>query len=174
MNKSKWYVITGVPSSGKTTVLEHLAKVGYRTVLEAARLLIDAGVAQGRTVAEIRSNEGDFQRHVMDLQLKTEVELPLEEVVFLDRAMPDSIAYYQICGLDPQEARAVCQRGLYRKVFLMEPIAFEPDYARTESPDVTARLHGLLRDAYEQLDYEVVPVPPVSAEDRTRFILERM
>jgi predicted ATPase len=174
MNKSKWYVITGVPSSGKTTVLENLAKAGYRTVPEAARLLIDAGLAQGKTVAEIRSNEGDFQRRVVELKLKTEAELPLEEVVFLDRAMPDSIAYYQLCGLDPQEARAVCQRGLYLKVFLMEPIAFEGDYARTESPDAIARLNGLLRDAYEQLGYEVVLVPLVSVEDRTQFILERM
>ena len=131
-------------------------------------------MAQGRTVAEIRSNEGDFQQRVAKLKLKTEAELPLEEVVFLDRAMPDSIAYYQFCGLDPQEAYAVCHRDLYRKVFLMEPIAFEGDYARTESLDAIARLHDLLRDAYEQLGYGVVTVPVMSVEDRVRFILERM
>jgi len=174
MSKSKWYVITGIPSSGKTTVLEHLGKAGYRTVPEAARVLIDEGVAQGITVAEIRSNEGDFQRRVTNLKLKTEAELPLDEVIFLDRAMPDSIAYYQLCGLDPEEARAVCYRDLYRKVFLMKPITFDGDYARTESPDAIARLAGLLRDAYEQLGYEIVVVPAVSVEDRVRFILARM
>lgn len=174
MSKSKWYVITGVPSSGKTTVLKHLAKAGYRTVPEAARALIDEGVAQGRTVAEIRSNEGDFQRRVAKLKLKTEAELPLEEVIFLDRAMPDSIAYYQLCGLDSHEARAVCHRELYRRIFLMEPVAFAGDYARTESPESIVRLDSLLRDAYEQLGYEVTAVPVASVEDRTRFILERM
>lgn len=174
MSKSKWHVITGIPSSGKTTVLEHLAKTGYRTVPEAARVLIDEGIARGRTVAEIRSNEGDFQQRVAKLKLKTEAELPLEEIVFRDRAMPDSIAYYQLCGLDPQEARAVCRRDLYRKIFLMEPIAFEGDYARTESPEAIARLNDLLREAYEQLGYEVVTVPVVSVEDRVRFILGRM
>ena len=174
MSKSKWYVITGIPSSGKTTVLEHLAKAGYRTVPEAARVLIDDGITRGKTVAEIRGDEGDFQRRVAELKLKTEAELLLEEVVFLDRAMPDSIAYYQLCGLFPQEAHALCHRDLYQRVFLMEPIAFEGDYARTESPDAITRLHDLLRDAYEQLGYEVVTVPPVSAEDRAQFILERM
>ncbi|HEY4498924.1 MAG TPA: ATP-binding protein [Candidatus Paceibacterota bacterium] len=174
MNKSKWYVITGVPSSGKTTVLEHLARAGYQTVPEAARVLIDEGMAQRKTIAEIRSNEGDFQRRVVKLKLKTEADLPLEEVVFLDRAMPDSIAYYQLCGLDPQEARVVCHRDLYRKVFLMEPIAFEGDYSRIESPEAIAQLNNLLRDAYEQLGYEVTVVPAVSVEDRVRFIQERV
>lgn len=172
--KSKWYVITGVPSSGKTTVLDHLSKAGYRTVPETARVLIDEGMAQGKTVAEIRSNEADFQRRVLELKLKNEAGLPLDETIFLDRAMPDSVAYYTLCGIDPQEACAICRRDLYQKVFLMEPIAFTQDYARTESPEAIARLNGLLQDAYEQLGYEVIAVPAMSVEDRVRFIMTRM
>ncbi|HCB35441.1 MAG: hypothetical protein A2W52_02625 [Candidatus Taylorbacteria bacterium RIFCSPHIGHO2_02_49_25] len=174
MSESKWYVITGVFSSGKTTVLEQLIKAGYRAVPEATRVLIDEEMAQGRSVAEIRSNEGDFQRRVTKQKLETEAMLPLEEIVFLDRAMPDSIAYYQLHGLNPQEARVVCRRGLYRRVFFMEPVAFVKDYARTESPEVIERLNVLLKEAYEQLGYEVITVPAVSVAERVRFILERL
>ena len=169
--QSKWYVVTGVPSSGKTTVLNHLAKEGYKVVPEAARTLIDQEMAEGRSVAEIRSNERGFQRRVTALKIKLESELPLKQIIFLDRAMPDSIAYYALCGIDPGEALAVCRRNLYQKVFLMEPITFTQDYARTESPEAIARLNDLLRDAYKQLGYEVVAVPAMSVEDRVRFIM---
>lgn len=142
---------------------------------EAARTLIDEEIAQGKTITEIRGNEIDFQWRVMKLKLKIEAELPLEEIIFLDRGMPDSIAYFQLLNLDPQEARDVCYRGLYRKVFLMEPFMFKKDYARTESPEEVARLNNFLRDAYEQLGYEVIVVPVAAfIEDRARFILERM
>jgi len=68
----------------------------------------------------------------------------------------------------------VCERGRYRRVFLMEPLSFVGDYARTEDPDTLERLHSLLRGAYEELGYEVVLVPVMTPEERARFVQERM
>ena len=49
MSNSSWYVITGGPSTGKTTLLEELAKRGYKTIPEVARVVIDEGIAAGKT-----------------------------------------------------------------------------------------------------------------------------
>jgi len=54
--KSKWYVITGGPSSGKSTVLSCLEKMDYRIIPEAARVLIDEEMAKGKTLEEIRKS----------------------------------------------------------------------------------------------------------------------
>ena len=181
-SQSKLYVITGSFSSGKTRVVKRLAEMDYRTTPDAARVLIDEGMALGKTVAEIRKDEKEFQRRVLRLKMKIESELPVDEPVFLDRGVPCSVAYYALCGLDPQEARDVCRRGFYRVIFIMEPLPFKKDYARTETPEVIPYLHRSLREEYEQLGYEViaVPVPPADlskeegVEWRVRFILDRI
>ena len=38
---NNWYVITGAPSSGKTTLLEYLKKKGQKVYFEWARIYID-------------------------------------------------------------------------------------------------------------------------------------
>jgi predicted ATPase len=39
--QTNWHVITGAPSSGKTTLIDQLAAKGFRTVPEGARLYIE-------------------------------------------------------------------------------------------------------------------------------------
>ena len=40
-NETNWYVITGGPSTGKTTTIDLLQKQGYHTTIEHARHYID-------------------------------------------------------------------------------------------------------------------------------------
>ena len=57
MTATHWYVITGAPSSGKTTLLRELEKAGYRVIHEVARTIIESELAQGRTLKQIRSDK---------------------------------------------------------------------------------------------------------------------
>jgi predicted ATPase len=154
--------------------LNEFAKAGYRVVPEAARALIDEGILAGKTVHQIRESDEIFQRRILEFKLKIERELPLDETIFLDRAVPDSIAYYRLCGFDPKEVFAVCMPALYQKVFLFEPLPLIKDYARVESQEIAEKLNVALREAYLELGYEVIEVPVMPVEERTRFILERM
>ena len=147
-----------------------IEKLGYRVIPEAARVLIDEELAKGKTIEEIRKDERGFQRKVLAMKIKIENELSKDEIIFFDRAVPDSVAYYQISGLDPEEALSVCQRGQYSKVFLMEQLPFEKDDARTENPEAVKKLNQLLKETYEKLGCEVVFVPAVSIEERVEFI----
>jgi len=62
MDKPKWYVITGGPCSGKTTIIKELRKIGYIVYPEAARIFIDKEIRKGRLLKEIRKNEAKFQK----------------------------------------------------------------------------------------------------------------
>lgn len=170
-NLLNWYVVTGGPSSGKTTVIQELAKLGYFIYPEAARVYIDEEIAKGKTVEEIRGDEARFQREILRMKVEIEKRAPRNKIVFFDRAIPDSIAYYQISGLDPKEVLRFCQKKIYRKIFFFEQLAFEKDYARTEDDETIKKLNVLLRKNYKDLGHKVIDVPAMSVEERISKIL---
>ena len=96
---TNWYVITGGPSSGKTTTIDLLHLKGYTTTIEHARHYIDTQKVTGRSVAEIRKNQKEFQSGILDMQIEQETSLSNDELVFLDRAIPDALAYYRFLGI---------------------------------------------------------------------------
>lgn len=173
-SKYNWYVITGGPSSGKTTLIKELSKLGFITCPETARILIDKGIRGGKSVKEIRGDEAGFQRKVLKMKLEKEKKMPKDKIVFFDRAIPDSIAYYQICGLDPKEVLKFCPRKRYKKVFFLEQLCFDRDYARTENRKTIQKLNHLLKESYKNLGYKAIPIPSISARDRIKKILKEI
>lgn len=175
MHTTNWYVITGGPSSGKTTTVNLLRTRGYQTTIEHARHYIDTQRITGKTVEEIRSNQLLFQRGVLEMQIAEEKSLSPEEVVFLDRAIPDALAYYRFLNLpEDQEVADALQVASYKKVFILDPLPLAKDYARTEDENAQHKIHTLLSEVYESLPFPVVQVPVLLPEERVDFILKNL
>jgi predicted ATPase len=172
---SNWYVITGGPSSGKTTMVNLLRQRGYHTTIEHARHYIDLQRLGGRSVADIRSRQLEFQRSVLAMQLEQEAALEPDEIVFLDRALPDSLAYYRFLDLppDPALSEALTRVG-YRKVFLLDLLPLAEDYARTEDAEAQHRIHDLLLEVYEGLRLPIARVPVLPPDERVALVLARL
>jgi len=170
-SKSNWYVITGGPSSGKTTVVNELAKLGFLTYPETARLFINGEIKKGKLIKEIRENEAEFQKKVLKMKIEIEKLAPKDKIVFFDRAIPDSIAYYQICGLDPKEVLKFCKKKRYRKIFFLEQLLFKNDYARVEDGKTVKKLNKLLKASYNKLGYKIINIPAMLVKDRVKKIL---
>ncbi len=168
---SNWHVITGAPCSGKTTVIQMLADQGHRTVAEAARSYIDDQLAQGKSLATIKANPMAFERHILMEKVGIERCLPKKETIFLDRAIPDSIAYYQLEGLDPAEPVQQSRFVRYKTIFLFEALPFEKDAVRAEDQIQSQRIEALLSKAYRDLGYPIVRVPVLSIARRAAFVL---
>ena len=168
---TEWYVITGAPSSGKTTLLERIASLGYQTVPEAARVFIDTERARGRTLREIRADEALFQQIVLGLKVKIERRTPTDQLTFFDRGIPDSTAYYQICKQDPAPVLQASRKRRYKGVFLLSRLPFENDYSRVEDEATAEMLDELLYRSYTDLGYKVVRVPVMPIDERAHFIL---
>ena len=79
MTQTNWHVITGGPGTGKTLLINMLAKLGYATVSEAAREIIDHGLAKGQTLQQIRGNEQEWQSKILAHILKTESNLDIKK-----------------------------------------------------------------------------------------------
>jgi predicted ATPase len=178
MKTNNWYVLTGAPCSGKTTLLKLLEEKGYQTVPELARVYIDKQLAKGRTLAELRQDELAFQRKILQFKIDYEKELDPKEIIFFDRGIPDSLAYYKLCGLenDPVLDEAV-KNSFYKKIFLLEFFPWQNDYARTETPEEQIKLHQFLKETYQNLKCPLIEVPVVlktEKDKRLNFILDNL
>ena len=169
---TRWYVITGAPSSGITTLACALKPYADRVFPEIARAYLDRGIKRGRTVAELRKDEAAFQKEVLMLKLGRERRARRDKLYIFERGVPDSIAYFKITGLDAGTVKADIFR--YRKVFYLDPLEYHRDYARTETNEIRDELSRLLFSSYSDLGYEVIRVPAVSVEERVRMVLSHL
>ncbi len=174
-SETNWYVITGASCSGKSTLVSALEKKGHKVTHEAARIYIDREVAKGLTIKEIRADELKFQHEVLQMKLDTEDMLPKDELIFLDRGIPDSTAYYRLYNTDIDDSLGQklksCQ---YKKVFLLDRLPYRQDYARVESEEEQQRIHELLEEAYIEQGFTLVKVPALPVDDRINFILDNL
>ena len=166
-----WYVVTGSPSSGVTTTISYLEKLGYYVVEEMARKVIDREIEKGRTTDEIRKNERQFQTRVLRLNLENLKLVPRDRTVFFDRGIPDSLAYYEINGMELGEVLQHCREKIYRKVFFLERLPYKKDYARIEDEDTARKIGELSKKWYTHLGYVVLLIPRLPVKEKVDVIV---
>ncbi len=173
--QTNWRVITGAPCSGKSTLIELLAKHGHQVVTESARICIKEEVAKGRSMQDIRSDLIALQRKIENMELQVERELPPQALLFLDEAVPGSLAWHRWYGLDPNEILLNCFHRRYASVFILERLPFKVDEERVPEMDaIAAFLDEWYPRDYRVLGYDIVRVPVLPPEERLAFILERV
>ena len=173
--RDQWYVITGPPCCGKSTTVELLAQRGFRVRSEIARDYVDQELSKGRKIQEIRSDMQSFQCEVLMRALASEEALPEDKLIFLDRGIPDSLAYFKLHGIPAEPYMKQISSSKYRKVFYLDPLDdYKIDYARIESSGERDQLALLLWKAYSDLELCVERVPALAREERVDYILGRL
>ena len=173
--QTNWYVITGGPSSGKTTTVNLLKERGYITTFEHARHYLDTQRLKGRTIEEVRKQQREFQLAVLNMQIEQENQISPDVQVFLDRAIPDALAYYRFLNLPEDEKLTEALRTVYyKKVFVIDCLPLVKDYARTEDEAAQKKIHALLMEVYQSLGFPIIRVPVLQPEERVDFILKNL
>lgn len=170
-----WYVLTGGPCAGKTTLIREFEADGIRVVHESARVIIEEDLAAGKTLEEIRTPPGMFEARIVARDTANLDLYPSGERVFFDRSIIDNIGYHHHLGLVPSaELLAACERARFAAVFLLDLVDYEQDYARTESVAEARAIHDALEGAYRDYGIPLVRVPVLPIEERVAFILEQL
>jgi predicted ATPase len=172
--KTNWHVITGAPSCGKTTLVDLLAEQGYKISPEGARLYLEKLVASGHTKEEIYADTAWLQRGIAKTQVEIESKLNAQEMIFLDRGVPDSMAWFRYFGLDPNELLPECFHHRYAKVYILDRLPLELDEFRFNDAEHPSFMEKWTRSDYNSLGYSLVKVPVLTPEQRCEFSIEHM
>jgi len=175
METPPWYVLTGGPCTGKTTTILEFERRGYSVLPEPARMVIAEELAAGKTIQEITADAASLERAIVTRHIELESNEPKNQTLFLDRGIPDNIAYYRKAELPIDEYfQHAIDSVRYRKIFLLDMIDYSNDAERYESPEEARQLHEGIRQAYEELGYEIVRVPVMPVSERVDFILTNL
>lgn len=173
--QTNWHVITGAPCTGKTTLIEQLAEGGFQTANETAREYFEIEMAKGRTSQEIRDSGYPTQLGIFEMQQNIEDGLRPNQIVFLDRGLPDSLTFHRVYGLNPDEFLLECLKHRYASVFILDRLPFERENKLGPEDEKPAQFIDMwLERDYTTLGYSVVRVPVVTPEERLNFVLERI
>ncbi len=171
---TSWVVITGPPSSGKTTLLNLFANAGEAVSHDSTRQLIADVVTSGRDAEEFRFAD-DFQPRVLEAMAAAEARLDPATRTFLEYALACNIAFHRTEGLEltPGLAEAA-HRYHYSSVFILDPVGWENDEQRVEDAQYQADVHQHMFDVYRELGYEPIAVPANSPSERLAFIRSKI
>lgn len=171
--ETEWIVITGAPSSGKTSVIDTLELEGHTIMREAASVCIETRLKAGELLEEIchETTQIRLQDEILQKNMEQKELLDPAQRVYFDRCAVDTISYCKLYRLDEERFREAASRYRFKKVFLMERLPFEMNSVRIENDTTAQMLDQYLRESYTSLGYNVIGVPVMSIRERVDFIL---
>lgn len=171
-----YFILTGGPGSGKTAILNELGRLGYLTIPEVARTIIQNQHACGGNA----THNGDrckfrdlmLEQSITDYhKMQTEVS-----AVFFDRGIPDLYGYSKaFCkDISINVVQAIAQFRYNSTVFIFPPWReiYENDEERKQDFQEAIFTYKELKDAYAYCNYQIVEVPKISIKKRVDFILK--
>ncbi len=171
----EFWILTGAPGSGKTTILDEL-RDSLRCVDEPAR----------RVLAEQRESGGPgvperdpvhFVELLLDAAVADHERALGAGPTLFDRGIPDCIAYAIHLGVDPGPSIRASERYRYHdEVLIVEPWEeiYVTDDERTMSFADTVAFHAALEEAFDRSGYRRVAVPRGSTSERAAFVKDRL
>lgn len=174
----QYFVITGGPGSGKSSLIDCLDKRGVASMPEAGRAVIRDQQAIDGPALPWKSPLA-FAEMMLghDLRSYREGRGRAGPVIF-DRGIPDIIGFLLLCGLPVPDhfyrAAELCRYNC--RVFFAPrwPDIYRQDAERHQSPEEACATSDIMRDVYAALGYEMLSLPRASVEERAAFVEARI
>ena len=175
--QNNFFVLTGAPGGGKTTLVCHLRGLGVRCVDEPARaILADQRARNGLGTPD--HNKLLFTELLLSHSIEnfSNSKQFTGSIVF-DRSVVDSIAYASLFELPTKQFEVAALKYRYNKtVFVLAPWEeiYATDDERKMSFEDSVVFHRLIISAYERLGYQLIEIPRGTVESRSLFLSEKI
>ena len=161
MQKSNFYVLTGGPGSGKTSVLQELERRGYICIPEVARPIIKEQISINGDALPWKNRE-KYSELMLQHSVRDFIQYQNEDnICFFDRGIPDTYGY---CLLIRQQIF----------IFPFWKEIYETDSERKQDTREAEETFYQLKSAYESLGYQTCILPRIPVNQRADFILEQV
>ena len=171
-------VITGGPGTGKTTIINQMVEMGHLCYPEISRQITLEAREQG--IEQLFLEKPLLFSELLLEGRKKQYFSAQEETherVFLDRGIPDILAYMHYIGdAYPAFFDQACKEHTYSKVFILPPweAIYQSDEARYENFEQAQQIYNHLQETYRSYGYDLVEVPVGTVESRIEFILNQL
>jgi predicted ATPase len=171
----RFFVLTGGPGSGKTSLIEGLQAAGFSASIEAGRAIIKHQAAISGPGLPW-NDPALFAEAMLSWEMRS-YDMAQQEpgIVFFDRGVPDVAGYLRLTGLPaPDHLRRACDLYRYnRRVFIMPPWPeiFRQDGERKQDFDEAERTYRAMVETYSGCGYDLVEVPCAPVEERVDFVI---
>ncbi|GGW26612.1 AAA family ATPase [Arenibacter certesii] len=175
---SKKIVITGGPSTGKTSIINKIEALGYFCFEEISREITLKAREEGIPHL-FKTDPLLFSQRIMEGRANQfkEAEKIDEPIIFFDRGLPDVTAYMDCFGqaYGPHFVKE-CKSHRYDVVFLLPPWKeiHASDNERYESFEEAQRIHSFLEKTYREYGYTIIEVSKGTVDERVTFILNSL
>lgn len=176
--KQQKIVLIGGPGTGKSTVLNKLKEKGFFCFDEVSREVILKAQQEG--IEQLFLTEPLLFSEML-LKGREEqflsAEKSNENIIFLDRGIPDVHAYMNYFKTDyPAIFMEKSKFYKYDLIFHFSPWEeiHTTDNERYESFEESITIDKFLMSAYSELDYKIINVPFGSVDERTNFIINSL
>jgi predicted ATPase len=177
-NPERFFVVTGGPGSGKSTLIAALAGAGHAQSIEAGRAIIQDQVSiEGAALPWC--DPALFAEVMLSWEMRS-FRIACEQTgpVFFDRGVPDVAGYLRLLGMPvPRHIETAIERFRYnRRVFIAPPWPeiFQQDSERNQTLDEAIRTYKAMVATYTQYGYELLALPLSSVEDRVGFVTDNL
>lgn len=171
---SSRFVITGGPGSGKTSLVNALASMGYTVFEEVSRRLIREQVSLKDGVLPWKDMARFAELAMGEMTRQYEESHQIQVPCFFDRGIPDIGGYLSRAGLPVTEPlRALYQTHVYDlRVFICPPWneIYENDPERPQKFNESVELYYHIHREYQQLGYNMIEIPKGDLLFRVSFI----
>ncbi len=174
--KKEIIVIIGGPGSGKSTIINGLKEKGYCCYPEISRSVTlnaqESGIDQLFLEKPLLFSELLLEGRIKQFQ---NAQNESHDVVFIDRGIPDVLAYMHYIGDDyPDFFDAACRHNKYTKIFLLPPWQeiYVSDNERYENYEQAREIYKHLVETYQKYEYDLIEVPKDTVDNRILFILD--
>jgi len=167
----KKIIITGGPSSGKTTLVNNLKTKGYCCHQEISRAII----SKNNITSVIK--DFDFEQEVFNLRLK-QYHSSKEKLQFFDRSIIDGLAYMNVNQVKiPAYFVEQIKNNRYHSDVFFTPFweaIYTKDAQRLESMEEAHKISNAIKNAYHSFNYNIIELPRGTVDDRIDFILSKI
>ena len=177
-NINRFFVVTGGPGSGKSSLVDALQQRGNARSVEAGRAIIqDQRAIGGRALPWV--DPILFAELMLAWEMRSyRIAQDQAARVFFDRGVPDVVGYLRLMRLPVPEhmLKAAGTFRYNRRVFIAPPWPeiFSEDRERKQDFDEAVRTYEAMVTTYTELGYELVEIPRVSVLDRANFVLNSL
>ena len=175
--KNKRIVLAGGPSTGKTSVLNELKKLGFVCYDEAARDILSDYSSKGSSfkLDPIKISREILSKRDNDYNDASRISCK-NDIIFYDRGVHEITAYLRFINQSNDYWEELLKNYKYDLVFIFPSWKeiYTKDDNRIEEYEEAMKISPFIYQIYDESSILSIEVPNISVKERVEFILNNI